>query len=186
MPIKKTDLDTVLLQTLMLFRAKGYCNTSMADIARACGLLKGSLYHYFPSKHALAEKVLEYVYDYFEKEGFAQSFDEGIPARERLVKMIGAVEGYFSQDENGCVMNNLIVESVHESPQIREQVARYFDRWQEALVYLLRKRYPEAEAVGLSEDIMARTQGAVLLRMVRGERGALKRVQAYVDTLLEE
>lgn len=45
-----------------LFAAKGYHGTSIQDLARAMGLQKGSLYHYFSSKEELLFRLLdEYI-----------------------------------------------------------------------------------------------------------------------------
>src|SRR5690606_18941267 len=59
MAIRKTDRDKVIDCALRLFREKGYHATSMADISEACGLLKGSIYHYFPGKKELAAAALD-------------------------------------------------------------------------------------------------------------------------------
>ena len=53
MAVKKTDRDAVIDAALTLFRVKGYHHTSIADISAACGLLKGSIYHYFPGAVSL-------------------------------------------------------------------------------------------------------------------------------------
>ena len=50
MPIKKTDRESILKQAIRLFKLHGYYNTTMANIGDACGLIKGSIYHYFKSK----------------------------------------------------------------------------------------------------------------------------------------
>jgi TetR/AcrR family transcriptional repressor of nem operon len=42
----------------------------MADIAQSCGILKGSLYHYFSSKEALMSAVIEYAHAYFKEKVF--------------------------------------------------------------------------------------------------------------------
>ena len=57
--MKKTDRDAVIDAALTLFRMNGYHNTSMADISASCGLLKGSIYHYFPGKKELAIAALD-------------------------------------------------------------------------------------------------------------------------------
>lgn len=45
---------TNILETaLRLFRERGFEETTMRDIASACGLSLGAAYHYFPSKEAL-------------------------------------------------------------------------------------------------------------------------------------
>lgn len=42
-----------------LFAASGYVGTSLRDVADACGILPGSLYHHFDSKQAIAIELLE-------------------------------------------------------------------------------------------------------------------------------
>jgi len=44
---------------MMLFMAKGYQSTSVADILREAGANSGSLYHAFPTKQDLLLAVLE-------------------------------------------------------------------------------------------------------------------------------
>jgi AcrR family transcriptional regulator len=41
-----------------LFTRQGYHNTSMAELAKACGSSKARLYHYYPSKEALLYQML--------------------------------------------------------------------------------------------------------------------------------
>ncbi|GAA3384993.1 hypothetical protein GCM10020369_16760 [Cryptosporangium minutisporangium] len=45
-----------------LFAASGYTRTSLKDVADACGILPGSLYHHFDSKQAIATELLERYY----------------------------------------------------------------------------------------------------------------------------
>ena len=54
MAARKTDRDAVIDAALTLFRTQGYHHTTVADIAAACGLLKGSVYHYFAGKKEVA------------------------------------------------------------------------------------------------------------------------------------
>lgn len=49
-PSRRQD---ILEQAVGLFLDQGYAGTSMADVARAIGIQKASLYHHFPSKEAL-------------------------------------------------------------------------------------------------------------------------------------
>ncbi len=41
-----------------LFRAKGFDRSTMEDVARELGLLKGSLYYYFDSKQEILDEIL--------------------------------------------------------------------------------------------------------------------------------
>jgi AcrR family transcriptional regulator len=42
-----------------LFAREGYRSASMREVAAACGILAGSLYHHFPSKEAIAVELVE-------------------------------------------------------------------------------------------------------------------------------
>src|SRR5204862_6819570 len=43
-----------------IFRDRGYDATSVSDIARALGMTKAGLYHYFDSKEALLFEIMTY------------------------------------------------------------------------------------------------------------------------------
>lgn len=50
--------EDILAHSLRLFAEKGFNGTSIADIARAVGVTKATLYHYFPSKADILETFL--------------------------------------------------------------------------------------------------------------------------------
>ena len=60
------DEKTVLDKTRKLFASQGYNGTSIDDIVKATGLLRGSLYKAFGSKRNLFEMVLAEVVADFE------------------------------------------------------------------------------------------------------------------------
>jgi hypothetical protein len=47
---QKITRDELISRTALVFRKQGYYNTTMNDIGKIIGLLKGSIYHYFQSK----------------------------------------------------------------------------------------------------------------------------------------
>jgi TetR/AcrR family transcriptional regulator len=51
--------DAILVHAAELFARKGYAATSMIEVARACGLSKPALYHYFRDKDALLVEIAE-------------------------------------------------------------------------------------------------------------------------------
>lgn len=55
-----TDLRQQILETaLRLFTTAGYFNTSVHDIRREAGISVGAIYHYFPSKEAIAKALYD-------------------------------------------------------------------------------------------------------------------------------
>lgn len=53
-----TRRDELLVSAARLFREKGYHATSMEDIARTLGILRGSLYHHIRSKEDLLIEIM--------------------------------------------------------------------------------------------------------------------------------
>ena len=74
MAIKKTSREEILKESIKLFKIRGYSNTSMANIAEACGLIKGSIYHHFKSKDEIGLESLKYIHNYFVEHIFSIAF----------------------------------------------------------------------------------------------------------------
>ena len=55
--------EVILARATEAFVTHGYAGTSMADLARAIGIQKASLYHHFPSKQALFVACVTEGYD---------------------------------------------------------------------------------------------------------------------------
>ena len=49
---------TILRAATLLFAEKGFSETSLMDIARAVGLSKAAVYHYFPTKQVIYEAIV--------------------------------------------------------------------------------------------------------------------------------
>lgn len=63
---KQQALDTqqkILRVTEKMIRERGTFDLSMEEIAKACGIVKGTLYHYYRSKDELLLKVSQNLYD---------------------------------------------------------------------------------------------------------------------------
>jgi TetR/AcrR family transcriptional repressor of nem operon len=189
MAVKKTDRDNVIDGALNLFRVKGYHHTSMSDISGACGLLKGSVYHYFPGKKELAVAALDRVIE----DGRAKLFnpahdpanDDGRTPKERLQALADAVERYFIGREGGCVMGNLALEVGGSVPEFVERIRTYFEDWAKALTKLLAGKYGEQRARELAEDAIARAQGAIMIMGLTGDEEILRRAGRDIVALLD-
>lgn len=71
-----------------LFARQGYHSTSMQEIADASGVAKGSVYHHFDSKEDLLLSIFKYYYGLMVARISRVSDEDGLSARERLVKQI--------------------------------------------------------------------------------------------------
>ena len=185
MAVKKTDRENVIDSALNLFRVKGYHHTSMSDISTACGLLKGSVYHYFPGKKQLAVAALDSVIDDVRAKLFVPANDDGRIAKDRLKALADGVERYFIGREGGCVMGNLALEVGGGVPEFVERIRIYFDEWATALTAILETQYDRTRARELAEDTIARVQGAIMMMGLTGDAAVLRRTGRDVVALLD-
>ncbi len=172
--MQKTDVGTVIARTLELFRRQGYHKTTMADVAAACGLLKGSLYHYFPSKEALAQAVMDEVHARFARTVLVCADEPGLGAEARLERMMAATEAYFLAGTGGCVIGNLALEAIDMIPDFAPAIRAYFREWTAALTRIMACRYPADQAGRKAERAVAEIQGAIMMMRISGDGGKLR------------
>ncbi|SFS04209.1 transcriptional regulator, TetR family [Dyella sp. OK004] len=179
----KTDPSNLIEVSLSLFRSKGYRRTSMADIGRASGLLKGSIYHHFPNKERLLIEVIQHVISLFEDGVFAEARRTELSEKVRLDRMVDAVESYYIQ-HRVCALVHLWPDALQESTEAREMIQTFFRDWRDLLASLLEPRYGPAEAERLATDALARIEGAVIWLQIVGEESALRQCSEQVRGLL--
>lgn len=168
MVVQKTDLPTLLKKAVQLYRRQGYHQTTMADVAIACGVLKGSLYHYFPSKEALGLAVMSHVRARFEQSVFRWADDASLSYEMRLQKMTDETEAYFLQGEGGCVMGNLALEAI-DVPGFAAEIRGYFDDWTNAYTRIFASRMPQVLAERRAQRAVAEIQGAIMMMRAYGK-----------------
>jgi TetR/AcrR family transcriptional repressor of lmrAB and yxaGH operons len=185
MAIRKTSRQGVIDHALRLFRRNGYHYTSMADIGTACGLLKGSIYHYFSTKEELASATLEKEINVAKEHIFNSAYQEGKSDQQRLIDFAEGISLHFKDREGGCLMANFAFEAGNTLPELMPIIAHYFEEWVESLAHILEKRYGRHRALELAADSLARTQGALLLMKVDNRaQAALQRTQHDMLSLL--
>ncbi len=93
----------ILHVAMDIFKEKGYSSTSMQDIAKACGMAKGSIYKFFASKEDLFTEAFEACHQIM----FEQAYElvrverqKGVSAKEKLRGIIEfelqyMLENYF-------------------------------------------------------------------------------------------
>lgn len=163
MPLQKIDRIALIKTSLNVFRTHGYHHTSMAHIAEACGLLKGSLYHYYSSKKALMLAVIEYLSDHYEKTVFSITQDQTKTGMQKLAYLVEQSEHIFLTHKGGCLMASIGLETVNVVPEFTEKIRRFFTVWMEAFTHIFVETYSLDSAKRLAEQSVAEMEGAVLL-----------------------
>ncbi|PSO77363.1 MAG: hypothetical protein BRC44_13665 [Cyanobacteria bacterium QS_4_48_99] len=184
MAAARAGREHLVQQALQLFKLHGYHNTTMADVGKAAGLLKGSVYYYFDGKEQLAVEAMRHVRASSSKQIFSLAYDESRSPRERLANLTQAVEDYFIDSEGGCLMGNLALETINTLPQFAQLIRAYFDEWRQALVHLLRSQYEQDRAGQLAQDAVARIEGAIMIMRIDGDPAVLRRANRDIATWL--
>lgn len=82
-----TRKEAILFHAAKLFSERGVARTTVRDIADEVGILSGSLYHHFASKHAIVfEIVTTFIDDLNDR--YEAALVPGETARERLDRMV--------------------------------------------------------------------------------------------------
>src|SRR3954471_7210574 len=142
-----------------IFRDRGYDATSVSDIARALGLTKAGLYHYFDSKEALLFEIMTY--------GLERVRDEVLlPAREirdpeERLRQIVLRHARITTDGRGAVAH--LGDELRALPaagrrQIEERLRFYVD--------LIRGTLEELKDAGRLRDVDPTVAAFSLLGMI--------------------
>ena len=135
----------LLLKSAELFAEKGYANMTTRELAQGLGVSTGTLYHYFPSKAALFEQLVEEMCR--EDVLLAKAeIDRGKTLTEKL-KILGK---FMTNREDSCI-KQLFLWIDYSQYQGREELSRsqLFER--------VDRRYHQAviEILGISDPSVA-------------------------------
>jgi AcrR family transcriptional regulator len=185
MPKQKVDESLIILQSLKLFRKKSYYHTSMSDIATACGLQKGSLYHYFPSKEELMKKVIVSVHQYFKETVFAHAYNKKLSPTKRLELLFESAERIFMDEETGSLMGNVGVETALMIPEFADLVKQFFTDFFHAIKTIYLDKYSETVANELAERSVAEIEGSLMFARVFNDHSFLKHSMKRILSRIE-
>jgi AcrR family transcriptional regulator len=169
MPLQKITKEEIMQRSLLVFLKQGYHKTTMDDLAKACGLFKGSFYHYFSSKEALMKAVLEASLDFVEKNVFSYAYASDLSATERLEKLFDAQQQMLLGYEGGCLFANTVLETVLVVPEFKEVLNAFFDKWENALVHIFKHEMDEDQAQKKAQHIIINIEGAMILVVLRND-----------------
>ncbi|MEO7174528.1 MAG: TetR/AcrR family transcriptional regulator [Saprospiraceae bacterium] len=174
MPRQKVDKQHIIKQALNLFRQKSYFNTSMADIATACGLLKGSLYHYFDSKESLMREVVRSVHEYFIAKVFHFAYDHSVSPKTRMENFFKAANHIFVDEESGDMLGNIGVETAILIPEFAEDIRLFFSDFFQAIQTIYLDKYGPEIAMELAERCVAEIEGSIMLSRLFNDKSYLQ------------
>jgi TetR/AcrR family transcriptional repressor of nem operon len=190
---ENTETRERILQTAQqLIFESGFKGISMADVAAAAGLKKANLFHYYPTRDALAIAVFDYA-SAGAKQWFVSKFageDDPVRAVERIFdETIRSM--HESSCNGGCFVGNAAQELSDEHEEIRLRLAEVFGFWVDQLAAF----FDRARAFGYfrgdfsprctAEAVVALFEGAVLLAKTRKDSSPIESAKAVAVGYLE-
>lgn len=161
-----------------LFRMKGYSATSIDDIAKACGLSKGSLYHHFSGKEELALAALDQVHQHYRDKIFSIILEREKPTVKELGVFNNAVEDFFTRHPHGCLLANLSLESGAAFGPFNKKITLFFEEWVACYTKVFSHYFSPVAAKARAEDAIAIVQGCILMNRIRRNLQPLRRQHA--------
>ena len=155
--------ERLLEAAMRLMLAKGYWGTTVDEVCREAGVTKGSFYHYFDSKEALALALVDY---YFERIGaglFAAEERASRPPLERLGAFLShaVALSHSPAVQEGCILGIFTLELSQTSSRVRDEIAQRFEELSGWVAALFREVEAE-QPLPASPEALAREFVAVL------------------------
>jgi len=124
---REFDERSALQRAMLVFWRKGYEATSLADLLKATGLSKSSLYQTFTDKRTLFLAALE-AYRQHRMTYLRTQLNDGRPARESIEGFFHDILTHAADKERpyGCMNCNQAVELGPEDAEVRKLVAADF------------------------------------------------------------
>ena len=182
--MQKTTREEIILKSADVFLIQGYHKTSMEDLAKACGLKKGSFYHYFKNKEELMQEVLASVNQYFKLKVFSIAYLEDLSHYERLEKMQDKAFKLFAGTRRGCIMGNSVLETIKVLPVFNDVLKDFFESWVESLIVIFKSKYPEEEAIRMAWQTVQEVEGAIMMVRLFDNTDFLKNTYQRILTYL--
>ena len=181
MPAPLASKDEIIDRLFTIFRDRGFEGASLADLSRATGLGKSSLYHYFPGgKEQMAEAVLGRATALIDS-AIVEVAQAPEPLRRRVRKIVAALEQLYAGGHTPCVLGQLATAAIGTGA--RHALRQAFAHWIGAISGLAAESgMSPGRARHFAEDWVARLQGALILRAASGDTGPFKRA---MNALLE-
>lgn len=174
MPAPLIAKDEVIARITKTFKTHGYDGASLAELSRQTGLVKASLYHYFPDgKKHMAEAALD---------AFGRSMADKViaplqtasPPRQRLAAMLSGMNEVYDGGTDLCLLALLSIGDTRSL--FHEPVKALATALSQALAQTLRDGgLGEAEASARTEQTIVAIEGALVMSRVLADPGVFQR-----------
>ncbi|MCB1857700.1 MAG: TetR/AcrR family transcriptional regulator [Gammaproteobacteria bacterium] len=169
-----------------LFYRKGFNRTSFSDVVQEAKVPRGNIYYYFKSKDEILRAVVKQRLDVTAGmlAEWDRSFKNPVDRLERFVRIM--YDSTPALLRSGCPMGSLLTELAKDQPNLKTEVKALFDIFQQWLQQQFRELGYTDEAYELSQQLLARGQGLIIVAQVYQDPGFLERGTKEINRWIEE
>lgn len=118
---------------MQLIHTRSYADVGVQELCAVAKVKKGSFYHFFESKQALALAALDAWWVYAQKRNWDVTFVSALPPMRRIEQFF---ENNYEQNRfefektgrfSGCPFGNLSIEMCHQDEEIRGKIEVIFN-----------------------------------------------------------
>lgn len=162
--------DKLIDSGAQLISQQGYNATGINAVLKACGVPKGSFYHYFSSKEDFGLAVIERFAAAYDETLVALLEDGDTPPLERLRRYFASGREHMHECDHatGCLIGNLGQELSGQSDTFRDALNLVFQRWEQRFVSCLKAAQTRGDIAtpivpeALASFILSGWEGAIL------------------------
>ena len=165
---REFDPETAIAAAAKVFWDHGYHPTSIDDLCKATGVLRGSLYSAFGDKRGILIAAL----DHYAEQNLAR-LAESLRSAELSREGLRSALLYYTRTattlsgNHGCLVTNTALEMIPDDREVAERVERIFRR----MVALLTAAIVRGQAAGIfNPELDERAIGNYLLCAIQGLR----------------
>lgn len=138
---RRADTRALLVRTgTALLTERSFAAVGIEDVLAACGVARGSFYHFFASKEAFGEAVIDNYGDYFDRKLGRLLADESVAPLARLAAYVDEASRGIERFDfaRGCLIGALSQELGSHSAAFRPKLEAVFANWQRHVADCLR------------------------------------------------
>ncbi|MFO8043964.1 MAG: TetR/AcrR family transcriptional regulator [Alkalispirochaeta sp.] len=173
--------EKIIQAASRLIRERGIDNTTLADIAVAAEISKGTLYYYYSTKGDLifdiADRHMNNLTDRIFR--WLESSGTDVPPR-RVFRMV--MDAVMHSRSRGQMHVYLIQEALTENPSLRRRFVEEYQRWRTILEQGLARVYGESgEYATMARVLLATIDGLILQRLLGVEQLPIDQIAEYFE-----
>lgn len=127
---------------------------------------------------------MDQVHHYFTEHIFRLITEISSPGEKELLAFNHAVETFFRNNPDGCLLANLSLENGLNGEAYTQRIHQFFDDWQACYFAVFSQYYSPALAKDLAEDSVAIVHGSLLMYRINHDIAYLYRQHHRLMALL--